>query len=158
MQSEQDTFPGVYCLRTNQAQWNGQTLWRTYTMLTELEAVFRSLKSELGLRPVFHHKTDRVDGHLFISVLAYHWVHTFRYQLKAQGIHLSWDSLRAQLQGQDRVTVVLTREDGKRYHIRKANYPEPRQQVIYDALSIAQLPGRVEKTLIDPQTTVSSQM
>ena len=54
-------------------------------MLTDLEAVFRSLKSELGLRPIYHHKTDRVSGHLFISVLAYHLVHTIRYQLKACG-------------------------------------------------------------------------
>ena len=73
--AEEGTLPGVYCLRTNQAQWDDETLWRTYTMLTDLEAVFRSLKSELGLRPVFHHKSERVDGHLFISVLAYHLVH-----------------------------------------------------------------------------------
>ncbi|MCP4377384.1 MAG: transposase, partial [bacterium] len=49
-----DTLPGVYCLRTNQDQWDEATLWRTYTMLTDLEAVFRCLKSELGLRPVYH--------------------------------------------------------------------------------------------------------
>lgn len=155
---EEETFPGVYCLRTNQDQWDDQTLWRTYTMLTDLEAVFRSLKSELGMRPVFHYKSHRVDGHLFISVLAYHLVHTIRYQLKAQGIHLSWESLRTQLEGQDRVTVVLRRDDGKRYHIRKATRPEPRQQLIYDALGIAHLPGKTEKTLINPKTTVTSQM
>jgi transposase len=44
-------------------------LWRTYIMLTDLEAVFRSFKSELGLRPVFHHKEERADGHLFIYYL-----------------------------------------------------------------------------------------
>ena len=58
----EDTLPGVYCLRTNQTEWEDATLWRTYTMLTDLEAVFRSLKSELGLRPVFHQKTHRVSG------------------------------------------------------------------------------------------------
>ena len=156
--AEADTFPGVYCLRTNQDQCDDETLWRTYSMLTDLEAVFRSLKSELGMRPVFHHKSQRVDGHLFISVLAYHLVHTIRYQLKAQGSHLSWDGLRTQLEGQDRLTVVLKRDDGKRYHIRKASRPEPRQQVIYDALGIAHLPGKTEKTLADPETAVSAQM
>ncbi len=90
-------------------------------MLTDLESVFRSLKSELGLRPVFHHKTDRVSGHIFISVLAYHLVHTLRFQLKAQGIHLSWNGLRQKLMGQDRVTVQLKRKDGKTLHIRKTN-------------------------------------
>ena len=48
------THPGVYCLRTNVEDWDEETLWRTYTSLTDVESVFRSLKSELGLRPIFH--------------------------------------------------------------------------------------------------------
>ena len=54
-------------------------------MLTDLEAVFRSLKSELGLRPVYHSKEERTDGHLFITVLAFQFVQFLRTQ--AQGIH-----------------------------------------------------------------------
>ncbi len=147
-QTIEQSLPGVYCLRTNQEQWDEATLWHTYTMLTDLEAVFRSLKSELGLRPVFHHKPDRVSGHLFISVLAYHLVHTIRFQLKAAGIDLSWEGIRRQLDGQDRVTVELERADGKTLHIRKATRPEPRQQLIYDALGIADRPGKTERTII----------
>jgi transposase len=143
-----DTLAGVYCLRTNQNTWDETTLWHTYTMLTELEAVFRSLKSELGLRPVFHQNTARVSGHLFISVLAYHLVHTLRFQLKACGIHLSWESVRQALAGQVRVTVELKREDGKTLHVRKTSRPEPRQQVIYDALGISDRPGKTETTVI----------
>jgi transposase len=151
----EDTLPGVYCLRTNQADWDERTLWDTYTMLTDLEAVFRSLKSELGLRPIYHHKSARVDGHLFISVLAYHLVHSLRVRLKAQGIHRSWESLRNQFAGQERVTVVLHRDDGQIYHIRKATRPEPHQQVLYNALGLPHLPGKTEKTLIDPRAEVS---
>lgn len=143
-----NTLPGVYCLRTNQTQWDEATLWRTYTMLTDLEAVFRCLKSELGLRPVFHQKTDRVSGHLFISVLAYHLVHTIRFQLKACGIHLSWEGLRRELEGQDRVTVEFKRADGKILHVRKASRPEPRQLRIYEALGIPDRPGKTEKTAV----------
>ena len=55
-------------------------------MLTDLEAVFRSLKAELDLRPIDHHKSARVGGHLFISVLAYRLVHSLRIRLKASGI------------------------------------------------------------------------
>ena len=142
------TLPGVYCLRTNQDQWDEATLWRTYTMLTDLEAVFRCLKAELGLRPVFHHTTARVSAHLFISVLAYHLVHTIRYQLKASGIDLSWQGIRRQLAGQQRVTVTLKRADGKTIHVRKTTRPEPRQQKIYDALGIADRPGKTEKTIL----------
>ena len=143
----EQTLPGVYCLRTNEDAWDEATLWRTYTMLTDLEAVFRCLKSELGLRPIYHRKTDRVSGHLFISVLAYHLVHTIRFQLKAAGIHLGWDGLRRALAGQDRVTVTLKRADGKTVHIRKATRAEPRQQVIYNALGVGNRPGRTEKTI-----------
>jgi len=106
------------------------------------------LKSELGLRPVFHHKTDRVSGHLFISVLAYHLVHTIRLQLNGCGIHLSWEGLRRELSGQDRVTVELKRADGKTVHVRKATRAEPRQQRICDALGISDRPGRTEKTIV----------
>ncbi|MBK1633474.1 transposase [Thiohalocapsa halophila] len=143
-----DTLPGVYCLRTNQTEWDERTLWQTYVTLTDLEAVFRSLKSELGLRPVYHHKTDRVSGHLFISVLAYHLVHTIRLQLKACGIHLSWEGIRRELDGQDRVTVELKREDGRTVHVRKATRAEPRQQLIYDALGVSDRPGQQQITVV----------
>ena len=56
------THPGVYCLRSNETGWDEATLWRTYFILTDLEAVFRSLKSELGLRPIYHHKPVRAEG------------------------------------------------------------------------------------------------
>ena len=58
-------------------------------MLTDLESVFRSLKSELGLRPVYHSKEDRSDGHLFITVLAYQCVQAMR-AIKEAGINDSW--------------------------------------------------------------------
>ena len=59
--------PGVYCLRSSETDWDEDALWRTYTTLTDVEAVFRALKSELGLRPIYHHKPQRADGHLFIT-------------------------------------------------------------------------------------------
>jgi hypothetical protein len=143
-----DSHPGVYCLRTNLDTWDESTLWRTYTMLTDLEAVFRSLKSELGLRPVFHHKTRRVSCHLFITLLAYHLVHTIRYQLKNHGIHSSWSDLRKHLRGQDRITVSMKCQNGDMVHVRKSTRPEPRQQVIYDALNLAHHPGRTVKSVV----------
>ena len=117
-------------------------------MLTDLEAVFRALKSELGLRSVHHRTTKRVSAHLFISVLAYHLVHTIRLQLKACGIHLSWDGIRRELDGQERVTVELQRADGRTIHVRKATRAEPRQQLIYDALGIGDRPGSQHITIV----------
>ena len=140
-------LPGVYCLRTTHAEFDEATLWRTYTMLTDLEAVFRSLKSELGMRPVFHQITKRVTGHLFISVLAYHLVHSLRYRLKATGINNSWSDLRKQLAGQNRVTVSLQCRNDNVVHVRKSTRPESRQQKIYSALGVNLLPGKTIKKI-----------
>ena len=144
----QATHPGVYALRTNIEDWDEETLWRTYTLLTDLEAVFRSLKTELGLRPIYHQKTDRVSGHLFISLLAYHLVHTLRTTLKGEGIHASWTTLRRQLETQQRVTVTLLDRDGNTVHIRKSTRTEPHQKTLYDALGISATPGTSQKTVV----------
>ena len=147
-----DTYPGVYCLRTNQTDWNETTLWKTYTMLTDLEAVFRSLKSELGLRPIYHQIADRVSGHLFITVLAYHLVHIIRYRLKQAGIHSSWNTLRNILLPHCRVTVTMGCENGDTVHVRKSTCPEPEQQRIYSALGVKSHPGNAIKTTIATKT------
>jgi len=143
-----DTHPGVYCLRTNQADWDEATLWKTYTMLTDLEAVFRSLKSELGLRPVHHQVADRVSGHLFITVLAYHLVHTIRYRLSHTGIHDSWATLRNILLPHNRATVSMRCKNGDTIHVRKSVEPSPEQHKIYSVLGVKNHPGNIVKTTI----------
>lgn len=143
-----DSYPGVYCLRTSHANWDESLLWDTYTMLTDLEAVFRSLKSELGLRPIHHQITDRVSGHLFITVLAYHLVHTIRVRLKQANIHSSWSSIRKLLSTIYRVTVSMQCKGGDTVHIRKSTRPEPKQQEIFSALGVKNRPGQTVKTTI----------
>ena len=140
--------PGVYCLRTTLAGQDNATLWRTYIMLTELESVFRSLKTDLGLRPVFHRIDRRVEGHLFISVLAYHFVHTLRLQLKAAGVNDSWNTLRQALGTQRRVTVTMQRRDGRAVHVRKATRPKPRHQTLATILKLDPNPGRSHRVLV----------
>lgn len=139
------THPGVYCLRSNETTWDEATLWQTYTMLTDLEAVFRSLKSELGLRPVFHHKEERTEGHLFITVLAYQAVQTIRTKLKAQGVTANWTTLRETLSGQQRVTATFRQRDGRTLNIRKATVAEKTLKDIYEKLGISTTPGGIQK-------------
>ena len=141
-------YPGVYCLRTTLIDLDDATLWRNYTMLTNLESVFRSLKTDLGLRPVYHQVERRVEGHLFISVLAYHFVHTLRLQLKAQGVDDAWESLRETLAGQQRITTTLQRRDGRAVHVRKATRPEPHQQKIVEILGLPANPGGTHRAVI----------
>jgi hypothetical protein len=85
---------------------------------------------------------------LFISILAYHLLHTIRYQLKGHGIHYSWDTLRKQLSRQYRITSTLQLKDGRSVNIRKTSLPTADQMEIYKALGISSLPGKIVKTFI----------
>ena len=123
-------------------------MWRTYIMLTDLEAVFRSLKSELGLRPIFHQKQHRANGHLFITVLAYQLVQVIRRHLGAHGEHSSWHTLRSILGGQQRVTCTFRCADGGTLHVRKTTHAEPDQRAIYDALGVDPAPGGIKKMMV----------
>jgi transposase len=139
------THPGVYCLRTNELDWDEVTLWQTYTMLTDLEAVFRSLKSELGMRPVYHHKEERAEGHLFITVLAYQAVQAIRRKLKGNYINDSWTSLRKIFSNQQRITATFRQKDGRTLHIRKTTVAETKLKNLYDVLGIHSSPVGLRK-------------
>jgi hypothetical protein len=123
-------------------------LWSTYSLLTEIETIFRSLKTDLGLRPVYHHKEERADGHLFITVLAYQFVQIIRRRLKEGGIDLSWNAVRRIMAGQCRVTASFWPADGRALHVRKATRAEPEQLSIYRVLSLDSAPGGVCKTTV----------
>ncbi len=147
VQGTMATHPGVYCLRTNILDWDEEKLWHTYSLLTDIESVFRSLKGELGLRPVFHQTEGRSDGHMFITVLAYQCVQVIRTELKQAGITQSWASLRKTLQVQQRVSVSLRRADGRVVHVRKSTQAEPQLLQIYQALGMDATAGGVKKLL-----------
>lgn len=140
---KKSSINGVYCLRSNNTTMDEQTLWKTYTTLTDLEAVFKSLKSELGLRPIFHQTQSRVDGHLFITLLAYSIIHTIRYKLKRRGIHYSWGRIREILSTQVRVTTSMKCRDGSTIYIRQSTQPTEKQKEIYSALKINHQAGEV---------------
>lgn len=144
----QASHPGVYKLRTNIEDWDAEKLWKTYSLLTEVEAVFRSLKSDLGIRPVYHRKQDRVSGHLFIKVLAYQLVQMIRLQLKSAGINDSWNQLRQVLESMQHITVTLRTQEQTSVHIRKSTRPEPAQQAILSALNLHNSLGPTVRTTL----------
>ncbi len=142
------THPGVYCLRTNERDWDEKKLWQTYITLTDLEAVFRSLKSELGLRLIYHHKEIRAEGHLFITVLAYQAIQVLRRKLRGHGFNDSWSTLRRIFAGQLRVTATFRQKDGRTLHVRKTTTPEPQLSLLYEALGVSVSPGNIQKLVI----------
>ena len=145
---KEEKTSGTYCLRTDRKDLTEQQIWDIYTMLTDIEDAFRSMKSELGLRPIYHQKETRCDAHIFITVLAYHLLHTIRFKLRQKGVRSCWTTLRQQLSTQVRVTTTMKREDGKVIRIRKSSKAEPSHQAIYDALRLTYQPGKTVKTIV----------
>ena len=86
-----------YVLRTSHRKWPLATVIRTYWRVSEVEQTLRGMKSDLRLRSIYHSKNQRVEGTLFITILAYHTAHLVRSRLSEYGIQDSWDELRIRL-------------------------------------------------------------
>jgi transposase len=141
----QNRFAGAYYLRSNRQDLDDAELWSLYMMLNQVEDAFRSLKSELGLRPVYHRLDRRLEGHLFISVLAYHLLAVIQRRLRAQGLSRRWQTIRSHLAMQMRVTVAITNDKGERLYIRQTTDPEPFHLEIYRALNLPPKPLKTKR-------------
>jgi transposase len=145
---ETENNNGLYVLRTNREELKEEQIWNVYNTLTDIEDAFRCMKSELGFRPIHHQTELRTDGHIFITVLAYHLLHSIRFKLKRQGIHLGFSTIRDRLSTQVRITTTMKRKDGKMIHIRKSSRAELFHKKIYDALNLRYQPGKTVKTIL----------
>ena len=141
-------FSGSYFLRTSRTDLNEKQIWSLYVMLTNLEDAFRYLKDELELRPIWHQKETRSDGHLFITVLAYHLLISIQMKLRSHGIYMRWSVVRDFLTSHVRVTTSMTNKEGERIYIRNCSEPEPFHKAIYNALGLNQLPLESKRTKI----------
>ena len=136
LHAEADEFSGSYLLRTAKSNWDDEAVLRSYWRLSEIEATFRSLKSELGLRPVFHQLDKRIRSHLLIAALAFHPAHLIRTRLKSQGINLSWASVRERMRSWIRITTTLRKTDGALLVIRQDSNPGAEQASISRAAGV----------------------
>ena len=145
-----DARTGHYVLRTSHTEWSAEDTVRTYWRLTELEATFRSLKSELGLRPIWHQLSKRIEGHLFIAVLALYGVNVIRTRLAAHGIHYKWATLRHKLGRWQRATTAMTTTGGSRIEVRCDIRPDPAAAAIGKAAGTPYAPERRIRRQVKP--------
>jgi len=142
----QSRFSGSYYLRSSRKDLDAKELWTLYRMLNRVEDSFRCLKSELGLRPVYHQKDRRMEGHLFISVMAYHLLASIQRRLMENGLHYRWDTIRTRMSNQARVTTSITNDKGERINIRTTTDPEPFHFEIYKALGLPLRPLKTKRS------------
>jgi hypothetical protein len=145
----EDDLLGCYVLRTDRDRVSAEEIWKLYMTLSRAEDGFRALKGDLGLRPNYHQIERRVEGHVWITILAYHLLCWIQETLKDAGDPRSWGTIRRVLQTHCYTTIVVPTKGGKAYRLRKAGQPEEMQKAIYEKLKInwASLPQtRLEVT------------
>ena len=149
---------GAYLLRTNLAAASAEELWSKSMQLTEAEASFRALKSELSIRPLFHQKEPRIKAHVMVAFLGYAlWV-TLKHLLKRRapiepkpslsGVENAQPlspmkalSLLSMLQSAD---IVLPTTDGREIRLRRITEPTAEQKSLLQQLGLT-LPDRLER-------------
>ena len=127
---------GQYVIRTNRMDLNESDISGIHRNLTTIESSFRSMKSDLGLRPNFHKNEDATIAHIFITVLAYHIVRPILTRLAQAQINHTWTTVRNLLASHDRVVTVFNTEDGHCVHVKNTTTPNLSQKTIYNALRI----------------------
>jgi transposase len=148
---------GAYLLRTNLKAETAEELWTKYMQLTEAEASFRALKSELSIRPLFHQLEPRVKAHVMVAFLGYAlWV-TLKHLLKrrpaivpklsASGVDngqpLSPMRALALLSTLQSADIVLPTTDGHEIRLRRITEPTVEQKSLLLQLGIS-LPERLQ--------------
>ncbi len=134
---------GAYLLRTNLQAQRAEQLWTKYIQLTEVEASFRALKSELSIRPIHHQKKSRVKAHVLVAFLGYAlWV-TLKHLLKARRSDLSPSKALSLLSTIQSADIVLPTTDGREIRLRRVTRPETEQKKLLDQLRLA-IPDRLD--------------
>jgi len=143
-----EKLTGSYFLRTNLVKMGAKELWQLYNTLRGVEDAFRFMKSSLGLRPVYHQKERRVDGHLWITIMAYHLIQNCLFQLDKQGLNHQWQTIRKVMMSRIRVTTQATTKEGKTLYHRSSTKAEGEQKKIYRALGISPQILKAQKTIL----------
>ena len=100
------------------------------------------------MRPVYHQKERRVDGHLWITILAYHLIQNCLYQLGKQGITYQWTTILNQISNRVRITMRAQLQDGKILYHRSTTKAEENQLQIYKALGLSSQISKAKKTIL----------
>ena len=133
LQDERD-LQGVYLLRTTDTTMSADDSWRTYMLLTRVEAAFRNLKTDLSIRPIFHHQENRGDAHVLFSVLAYALSVTIQLRHRQHGGALTTAALLEAVQPLALAELSYRTSDGHRLAFERAAVPSAEQQALLTSL------------------------
>jgi transposase len=145
---EKNESLGIYFLRTNLNVQEEFIVWNIYNTIREIENVFRTLKTDLDLRPIYHKNDDATMAHLHLGILAYWLVNTVRHQLKHNGIDSRWTEIVRIGNTQKVVTTSGTNTYNKIITVRKCTQPNGNLKRIYDILKTKHQPFTKRKSVV----------
>ena len=128
---------GHYLLRSNLTAENPEVLWTLYVQLTQIEAVFRSLKSELGIRPIYHQLEHRADAHILIAFLAYCLQITLKHRLLVHAPGLTPAAVLENLATIQMIDVWIPTVDGRRLLLPRYTQPSADTRILLEKLNLA---------------------
>lgn len=141
---------GQYLLRTNLDEKEEQTQWAIYNTIREIESTFRTLKTDLDLRPIYHKTDSAAMAHLNLGLLAYTIVNSIRHQLKQKGINNEWRDITRIMNTQKMVTTTMVNKYGQTIKIRQCSEPNHEVETIYKALNYKPKPFARKKSVVPP--------
>ncbi|HEV2464130.1 MAG TPA: IS1634 family transposase [Acidobacteriaceae bacterium] len=130
---------GHYLLRSNITAADPAVLWERYIQLTQIEAAFRTMKSELGIRPIYHQLEHRVEAHILVAFLAYCLIVTLKNRLQALAPGLTPKAVLEKLAAIQMLDVWLPTTDGRWLVMPRYTQPEAEQAILLHKLQL-QLP------------------
>jgi len=139
---------GAYLLRTNLEATEETELWRMYMQLSDAEAAFRTLKQDLGIRPVFHQLQHRVEAHVLVCFVAYALYRTLDRLAADRGLGKTARKVLAALANIRSGDIILPLMDGRQLRLRRISRPERAQAELLEALNL-ELPERVGQDVLD---------
>jgi hypothetical protein len=146
--TDAENMYGVYFLRTSVTGNKENVTWTVYNCIRDIENTFRTLKTDLDLRPVFHKTDDACMAHLHLGLMAYWVVNTVRHQLKAAGVNSQWTEIVRVMNTQKCVTTVMTNNKQEYISIRCCSKPTLKVAMIYDALKLKRAPFIRKKSAV----------
>ena len=138
---------GRYLLRSNLPAEDPARLWQHYVQLTEIEAVFRALKSDLAIRPLYHQKDSRIEAHIFVSFLAYCLYITLGQRLRTLAPGLTPRAVLEKMAAIQMVDVWVPTTDGRLLILPRYTQPEKDHQMLLHQLHL-QLPSQPSPRIV----------
>lgn len=139
---------GVYFLRTSLIELDENEIWNIYNTLTEVESTFRTLKTDLSLRPIHHQKDNHSQAHIFLGIVAYMVVATIRYRLKANNINYDWKNIVRIMNTQKMVSSTMNDKENNLIITKKCSKASANANEIYQAMGYKKTPFNLKKFVL----------